>query len=88
MRKVPWLSRASGGRSRGSSLVRFTRATIISSTSWEEVEVGSSWRDWNEVRQSSYLHRLHTKTYEYAFLNFIHLMYSCNDTLDENSSED
>jgi len=46
MRKLPWLSGASGGRSRGSPLVRLTRAAVISSASWEEVEVASSWRDW------------------------------------------
>lgn len=46
MRKLPELSTASGGTSRGRALVRVVRADIISSVSWEQVEVGASWRDW------------------------------------------
>ena len=46
MRKLPEPSRVSAGRSRGREPVRVVRADIISSVSCEQVEVGSSWRDW------------------------------------------
>lgn len=42
MRKFPVLVTASDGKSRGRELVRVVREAIMSSVSWEQVEVGSS----------------------------------------------
>lgn len=51
MRKLPLLMTVSEGRSRGRALVSVVRDAIISSVSWEHVEVGSSCRDW-EITQT------------------------------------
>lgn len=81
MRKVPWLSRASGGRSTGSSLVRFTLATIISSASWEDVEVASPCRHWEANRAVG------VTVFNPARCTFgsRHLFYSCTLTSLEDS---
>lgn len=42
MRKFPVLVTASDGKSRGRELVKVVREAIMSSVSWEQVEVGSS----------------------------------------------
>ncbi len=51
MRKFPVLVMASDGKSSGRELVRVVREAIMSSVSWEPVEVGSSWRDWRRGKK-------------------------------------
>lgn len=46
MRNFPELVTVSDGKSRGRELVSVVREVIMSSVSWEQVEVGSSWRDY------------------------------------------